>query len=227
MNTTDEKPNVSEIETLLPWHAAGTLSRRDTQRVDDALAADPELARRYELVREELGETIHANETLGAPSARAMQKLFAAIDAEPARAQKPSFSLGAWLADFVGGFQPRTLAYAGTAAMLAIMLQAAVITGVVMKDDAAPSRGFTTASAPAAGVGAAGSFAMLQFAPGASAAEISAFLTANKLKIVDGPNAAGMFKVQVAVTALPKGALAQAVRQLQQNKVVGIIATVD
>jgi anti-sigma-K factor RskA len=56
-----------EIESLLPWHAAGTLSRRDSQRVEQALANDPELARRFAMVREELGETILLNVTLGAP----------------------------------------------------------------------------------------------------------------------------------------------------------------
>jgi hypothetical protein len=71
-----------EIESLLPWHAAGTLDRRGIERVERALAEDSELAQRYELIREELAETIHLNEMLGAPSARAMEKLFAAIDAE-------------------------------------------------------------------------------------------------------------------------------------------------
>ena len=70
---------------LLPWHAAGTLNARDARRVDEALARDPELARQYAVIREEYAETIDLNESLGAPSARAMQKLFAAIDAEPAR----------------------------------------------------------------------------------------------------------------------------------------------
>src|SRR5262245_65445057 len=74
-----------EIETLLPWHAAGTLSARDARRVEEALARDPELAKQYAVIREEYAETIGLNETLGAPSARAMQKLFAAIEAEPAR----------------------------------------------------------------------------------------------------------------------------------------------
>jgi anti-sigma factor RsiW len=77
-----------EIEALLPWHAAGTLSRRDADRVEQALADDPELARRYDLVRQEFAETIHLNERLGAPSARAMEKLFAAIDAEEAGAPR-------------------------------------------------------------------------------------------------------------------------------------------
>ena len=78
----------SEIEMLLPWHAAGTLNARDARRVDEALARDPELAKQYAVIREEYAETIHLNESLGAPSARAMQKLFDAIDGEPVR--KPS-----------------------------------------------------------------------------------------------------------------------------------------
>ena len=39
----DREP--SEIEMLLPFHAAGTLSARDARRVEDALSSDPELAR--------------------------------------------------------------------------------------------------------------------------------------------------------------------------------------
>ena len=105
-----------DVELLLPWHAAGTLSRRDAARVEQALANDNELAARYELVREELGEAIRLNESLGAPSARAMKSLFEKIDAEPVRQPKVSFDLGAWLSNFVAGFSPRTLAYGATAA---------------------------------------------------------------------------------------------------------------
>jgi hypothetical protein len=78
-----------KIEELLPWHATGTLSRRDADRVEQALADDPELAPHYDLVRQELAETIHLNERLGAPSARAMEKLLAAIDAEGGRCAAP------------------------------------------------------------------------------------------------------------------------------------------
>ena len=82
-----------DVELLLPWHAAGTLSRRDAARVEQALANDNELASRYDLVREELGEAIRLNESLGAPSARAMKDLFAKIDAEPVRSRRlPSTS---------------------------------------------------------------------------------------------------------------------------------------
>jgi len=96
MTATNKQPGRHKIETLrhrieklLPWHATGTLSRCDADRVEQALAGDRELARRYELVRRELAETTRLNETLGAPSARAMEKLFAAINAEEARAPRP------------------------------------------------------------------------------------------------------------------------------------------
>jgi hypothetical protein len=89
MDMINKERERQEIESLLPWHAAGTLSRGDADRVERALADDRELAQRYELVREELAETIHLNEALGAPSARAMEKLFAAIDAEDAHAPCP------------------------------------------------------------------------------------------------------------------------------------------
>src|ERR1700743_3405761 len=103
-----------EIELLLPWHAAGTLNARDVRRVEEALARDPELAKQYAVIQEEYAETIGLNETLGAPSARAMQKLFAAIDAEPARHPSPLAGLSARFAGFFASLSPRTLAWSAT-----------------------------------------------------------------------------------------------------------------
>ena len=71
-----------EIEMLLPWHATGRLSARDSRRVDNALAGDPELARQYAAIRDEYAGTMDFNELLGTPSARVAQMLFAAIDAD-------------------------------------------------------------------------------------------------------------------------------------------------
>ena len=89
MTAINKQPGRHEIEELLPWYARGTLSGRDAERVEQVLAGDRELARRYELVRRELAETTRLNEALGAPSARAREKLFAAINAEEARAPRP------------------------------------------------------------------------------------------------------------------------------------------
>jgi anti-sigma-K factor RskA len=88
MTASNKHPARHEIEKLLPWYATGTLNGRDAERVEQALADDRELARRYEVVRRELAETTRLNQALGAPSARAMEKLFAAINAEEARAPR-------------------------------------------------------------------------------------------------------------------------------------------
>lgn len=223
MNTPN-KVTQGDIEELLPWHAAGTLSRSDARRVEEALARDPELARRYALVRDEFGETIHLNETLGAPSAHAMEKLFAKIDAEPVRKQAMSLNLGARVAEFFAGFSPRTLAYAGSAAMLAILLQAGIIAGVMLKET--KTGGYETASAPSTDPGV-GAFTLIRFAPQASGDDITKFLQANKLSMAAGPMAGGLYKVRVSMTGLPKADLAAIVKKLQQDKVVGFIATTE
>jgi anti-sigma factor RsiW len=230
MNAADNEAGEpqSEIEELLPWHAAGTLSRRDAARVEEALARDPELARRYELVREELEGTIHLNESLGAPSARASEALFAKIAAEPRRTALPPLNLAARLSGFIAGFSPRTLAYAAAAAVLAIVVQAGVIGGVLVHKHDGTSGGFRTASAPATQAPVeTGSYAMIRFAPQASAADITRFLETNKLTIAGGPMPGGMFRVRVAVTGLPKDDLARLVKQLQSDKVVDFIATIE
>lgn len=223
--TTTNKETHSEIEELLPWHAAGTLSRRDTMRVEEALAADPELARRYALVREELGETILLNESLGAPSGRAMEKLFAKINAEPARQRAASLNLGSRIAEFFASLTPRTVAWSATAAAIAILLQAALIAGIVIKDHGANS-GYETASAPSTDPGV-GAFTIVRFAPQASSDDITRFLEANKLQIASGPASGGLYKVRVSMTAMPKADLARIVKKLQEDKVVGFIATTE
>ena len=207
-----------DIELLLPWHAVGTLSRRDAQRVEQALANDNALATRYELVREELGEAIRHNESLGAPSAHAMQSLFAKIDAEPARTPRASFNLGARITEFFAGFTPRTLAYSATAAALAIVLQAGLIAGVVFKDT---QSGPQLASYNEHNTDT-GAFVLIRFNPQANVTDISAFLQEHKATLAGGPAAgSGLFRVRVADRAVSPAELAAVVKQMQANPVVG------
>lgn len=204
MNTMNEQvADRPEIESLLPWHAAGTLNRRDAQRVEQALAQDPDLARQYEMVRDDLTETIHLNESLGAPSARAMEKLFAAIEADEVAAPKrvPSFSLGAWLAETFSGFSGRKLAYSGIAAALVIALQAGVIGNMYFGGTGSGATWGTASQNPLTDP-REGSYALIQFHPKATAEEIEAFLTANKLEVVYVRN--GFYKVRLASMVLPQ-----------------------
>jgi hypothetical protein len=223
MNAADRN-EASEIELLLPWHAAGTLSVREAQRVEAALADDPELASRYEAVREELGQTIELNETLGAPSARVMAELFAKIAAEPARRPPLSVTLTARVREFFSSRSPRTLAWSAGAAALAIMLQAGVIGGILLKDHGGGrTETFETASALMSAPGN-GSYAMVRFQPKANMDDITQFLETNKLMIVGGPAAGGLYRVMIDKTKLQRDALVDRIKQLQQNKVVGFIA---
>jgi len=213
MNTMSEKAtDREEIEYLLPWHAAGTLSRRDAERVERALASDHELARRFDLVREELSETIHLNESLGAPSARAMEKLFAAIDAEGAYKRKPgmAFDLRTKVAEFFSAFSPRSLAFAGTAAALVILLQAGVIGSMVLKSDT--GYGVASAVEPKVGIDF-----FVNFTPNVTSDEVTKFLRAHDAKIVDGPKGPGTYQVQFRAAAT-KEDTARILKELQTSR---------
>lgn len=223
MNTANER-EPSEIELLLPWHAAGTLDRRDTQRVEAALAGDPELAHRYEAVREELGQTIHLNETLGAPSPTAMVDLFAKIDAEPPRAPATVGSLAAPVREFFAVLSPRTLAWSASGAALAILLQAGVIAGFVINKNGG-GEGYH-ASVPAR-VAGPGSYALIRFKPQASAANVAGFLESNQSSIVTGPTAGGLYRVRIADAKLQRTELAGFANKLQGDKVVSFIAVAE
>jgi hypothetical protein len=213
-----------EMEMLLPWHAAGTLNGRDTRRVDEALARDPELARQYAAIREEYAETIGLNESLGAPSVRAMQKLFAAIDAEPA--PKPSMSLrfSARIAEFFAKLSPRTLAWSASLGALALLLQAGVIGAVLMKNQPATyqtaslstNEPITRALGPEAPPRA-----LVRFAPEARVADITALLDSYQASIVDGAKG-GLFRLQFGNKAMTKDEIAALMTKLQNEKIVSL-----
>jgi len=224
----DQEP--SEIEMLLPFHAAGTLSARDARRVEDALAGDPELARQYAVIREEYAETISLNETLGAPSARAMQKLFAAIEAEPERKPPPSLRLRARVSEFFAGLSLRTLAWSAGLGAVALLLQAGVIGAVLMNSQTASfetaSMTLNEPSSPSApitrdlGASAAPSRALVRFAPEARIADITALLDKYQASIIDGAKG-GMFRLQFN-KAVGKDEAASLLSRLQHEKIVGM-----
>jgi anti-sigma-K factor RskA len=207
----------TEIETLLPWYAAGTLRRRDRQRVEDALRYDPALARHADLVREELAETISFNESLGVPSARCMDRLMAAIDAETTAARKRNSAgaVAAQFSSFIAGFSPRTLAVAASFAVAAIALQAFLLVSMATR----PQAPFETASLNPTVTGH-GTFAMVRFAREASAGEITRFLEEYQATLVDGPKPGGFYRVRITMKTLAKEELAHIVSRMRQERVV-------
>ncbi len=212
-----------EIEALLPWHAAGTLSRREALKVEQALANDADLARQYATVQEDLVETIGLNESLGAPSARAMQKLMADIEADSSTVRRTasSFSFGGWLSDKLSSFSPRTLAWSATAAALAVVLQAGLLAGMFVSER--QGKLYDTASFQGDQIApGAGTYAMISFAPQATAGEITKLLETYKLALVEGPNG-GVYKIRLAVTSLPKEEVAKVLKRLQDESSVRFV----
>ena len=220
--TLEQEPG--EIEMLLPWHAAGTLNGRDSRRVEEALGRDPELARQYAVIREEYAETIDLNESLGAPSARAMQKLFAAIDAEPERKPRFSLDVAARIAGFFARLSPQTLAWTAGLGALALLLQAGVIGAVLMTSRPGPfqTASLSTNEPVTRDLGAAAlPRALVRFAPDARVADITALLDKYQASIVDGPNG-GLFRLRFGNRAMTREELAGLLSRLQNEKIVSL-----
>ena len=213
----------SEIEMLLPWHVTGRLDARDARRVGEAMTRNPELARQYAAIREEYAETIWLNESLGAPSGRAMQKLFAAIDTEPSRPPKVVPRLPAGIRNFFARVSPRTLAWSASLGAIALLLQGAIIGAVLMKSDVAT---YLTASMsmnePITGpLGQQPPRALVRFAPDARISDVSALLDSYQASIIDASKG-GMFRLQFGDKAMTKGAAATLTSKLQHEKIVNL-----
>jgi hypothetical protein len=173
------------------------------------------------LVREEMTETILLNEALGVPSARVMENLFKAIDKErkSARAPLARGGLAAWFADLL---TPRAFAFAAGAAAIVILLQAGVITKMVLDayPEAPSGSVYEPASACPPSCPNAGSYLQVRFAPQASIADITRFLDDHDALIVDGPKPggpAGLYRVRIADKQLTKEELEQVAKDFQAS----------
>jgi anti-sigma factor RsiW len=215
-----------EIELLLPWHATGTLSARDARKVEEALARDPELARQYAVIREEYAGTIDLNESLGAPSVRAMQNLFVAIDAEPERKPAASLNLATRLSGFFASLSPRTLAWSASLGALVLLLQAGILAAVLMNNRPSTfetasvstnepiTRNLTVSSSPRA---------LVRFVPDARVGDITALLDKYQASIIDGGKG-GMFRLQFSDASMPKDEFANLLSRLRNERIVSLAA---
>jgi hypothetical protein len=221
-----QEPN--DLEMLLPWHAAGTLNARDARRVEEALARDSGLARQYAVIREEYAETIGLNESLGAPSVRAMQKLFAAIEAEPARRPVASPKGSSRIAGFFSSLSPRTLAWSASLGALALLLQAGVIGLILLKSQPATyqtaslnlnestnepvTRALVQEEPPLR--------ALVRFKPDARMSDITALLDSYQAAIIGTQS--GMFRLQFAGGLTRTDDAARLIGKLQSERIVGL-----
>lgn len=216
MSETAVEKGRGEIEDLLPWYANGRLSVEDRRRVEAALAADGELARRLELVREEMAETIAANEALTPRGAQALDALMSRIAAEPptAKARIAAAKRGLFerIGEALGALAPRRLALA--AAVVVIAVQAVVVGGLAVRGGG----GFETASQGGAVV--AGPSVLVAFVADARIEDVAAFLKRHGVERAEGPKATGLFRLQLGAGADAK---AVAARMSGESAVVSFV----
>jgi hypothetical protein len=189
------------------------------------LKNDQELARRYELVREEQAETVHANEMLGSPSHRPMQNLMAAINVDIAHRQAsligPRDFVGR-IGTFLLGLSPRTLAWSAAAALVLLVAQGALLTSSFVRDSLFETAIDGTARPQS------GTFAIVRFNPSATAADIGKFLRTHEASVVDGPKADGLYRLRVSQSPLPRDAIEKLMTRMEQEKaIVGFIAPAE
>jgi anti-sigma factor RsiW len=217
---TTQNPN-QDLAELAPFYVAGALTPDELARFEAALAQDPELARNVAAARAERDEILALNEALPAPSARALDTLFAKIDAEPAR--KPSLwarlDLGGALA---GLFSPRALGWATAAACAVIALQAGLLT---QSKPGQPDAQYNTASGPQENARAAGAYALVSFAPGANMEAVGALLGQTGAQIVEGPRAGGFYRLRLGGADLAPAEAQRKIDALRQaNALVRFVA---
>lgn len=165
---------MTDIETLLPFYVNGSLDEVETRRVEDAIKENPTLKDEVAFLQK-LREGMKAEAETLSPGAFGLRRLQDSLRAEDplvrARSKisaEQNFRL--WRA-------------AAIAACLALVLQAAI-----MRTGPAPT--YTAAG----GHSAKGALSVT-FVGTAAEADIRALLTAQGLRIVDGPSALGVYRV--------------------------------
>ena len=215
----------SEIEMLLPWHAAGTLNARDARRVDEALARDP---RARQAIRGDPRGIRRDHSSQREPRCAVRARDAEAVRRDRCRAGAQAVgcrsNLSARISDFFASLSPRTLAWSASLGALALLLQAGVIGAVLMKNQPAS---FQTASLSMnepsrrhharSGQRCAPPRALVRFAPDARVADITALLDNYQASIIDGAKG-GMFRLQFGNKAMSKDEVAGLMSKLQKRE---------
>lgn len=189
--------DAEEIEAMLPWLVAGTLSRADAARVTRYLETHPEAAAHVALAREERDAAISSNEMIGVPSPANLDRLMASVANTPrTRSLSVPSPASVWekVAGFISGFSPKAIGFAAAAAALILVAQAATI-GLLMKRDT--GSGYQTASGGPATV-TDGVQALVVLQPGVTSGTLTGALMELRASVIDGPKAGGIYRLRIA-----------------------------
>jgi len=181
---------IANAELLLPWYVAGTLSAEETAEVEAWLKDNPEAEAHLIRAREEMDVTIGSSEALGMPRAAAFDDLMARIGPVNQPANSVSF------VDRILEFLSPKIAIGVTAALALVVVGQGIAINNLMTTT--PVGQFEVASGGDAAANADALTALVAFQPGVSLGEISAYLTEQQIRIVDGPKPGGIYQIAAA-----------------------------
>jgi hypothetical protein len=136
-------------------------------------------------------------------------------------ARKISRKMRTWLnlARRIAAYEPKLQSHVFTwlltAAMLAMIIQAAVLT---------PSLSLRSSSDRTALAAIEGTYVRVRFFSQATVADVTKFLDAYKVTFVDGPQSAGLYRLRISDGTLPREELAKIVSLVKQEKIVAFAA---
>lgn len=186
----------SEAEALLPWYAAGTLSEAERALVERALAEDPALRDELAVLRD-LGETVRESSDRIAAPAGDVDRVLGRIELAERTAKIEREMRGSLMERIVEGlrlaFAPPMARALATAAALAIVVQTVVIVGLVSDQNGG---GYQMATAPAVEQ-VLGKRLIVSFSEAASVAAVNDLLQDLGARVVDGPNADGIYVIEL------------------------------
>lgn len=216
MSQTEQFTERDEVEMLLPWFVTGKLDAADRAKVEAFLAKEPAMRRQLDLIREEQGVSIAANEAVALPRTLSVASGMDYVVAHSPFLQARNAGSGviAQIRSFFSQPSARPVRYAAIAAAAVIALQAAAIGSLW--------HGAGTPSAPelASGENAVvskGTFATVKFRDGVSFAAVQSALADLDMRIADGPQSGGLFTVRLSAGVLNADERAAKVSALRQR----------
>lgn len=185
-----------ELDALMPWFVAGTLSPKDRARVEAALAADPSLQASLSAAEAEFEAVLADNDARAVPGHDAIDKLMARIDkAGPPVGRGVAATVAERLGRFLQGLTPKTLALAGAGLAAVALVEAGFLSHALIAPTEDP---YHTASGPGGPVQGEGAFVLVQFVDTATSGAIASYLRDLDAQIVAGPAAGGLYRLRIA-----------------------------
>jgi anti-sigma factor RsiW len=209
MSTDHERMN-----ELLPWYVNSTLDRDEAARVEEHLGSCA--ACRSEVARvRQLSATVRAEDDAGwAASPPHFARLLANVDASEEGAAPLWQRLRKWIRA-----TPRPVRFA-------LALQSAAIIALAAVETVGPGHVYETLSRAPATAPSSRARLHVVFAPDMSEGELRELLQGAQAVIVDGPSAAGVYTIELAIAASEQQKVAQVAGRIARQPKVRFAAPV-